>query len=276
MTEAQADLAANFNERWGSDPLETQDYIVGTNGVISREIYDLAATDKGAASHLSYNNIGAEYRPSSTQPSATATPRFPSSSTVSSINHAPFQHQKDEQFATNKCGVSPLDPDAIKALVVETARRHKVDEDFAVAIAWAESRFDEIRNSPKGARGPMQLIPATAARFGVQDICDPAQNIEGGMKYLRFLLDEFQNPLLVAAAYNSGEGRIYEYSGIPPFPETVGYVAKVVNYQLGLPMPPDKRASNSLAGISRKKNDVPAGVIAVEKTGKFVGGVMHF
>ncbi len=87
----------------------------------------------------------------------------------------------------------------------------------------------------------MQLIPETAARFGVQDICDPAQNIEGGMKYLRFLLDEFQNPLLVAAAYNSGEGRIYEYGGVPPFQETVGYVAKVVNFQLGLPMPTGKR-----------------------------------
>lgn len=276
MTEAQADLAANFNDRWGSDPLETPDYIVGSNGVISRELYDLVATDKEPASHSSYNNIGADYRPSSTQPSAKATTRLPSSSPVSSINHAPFWHQEDEQFSTKNCAPSPLSPDAIKALVVETARRHRVDEDFAVAIAWAESRFDEIRNSPKGARGPMQLIPATAARFGVQDICDPAQNIEGGMKYLRFLIDEFQNPLLVAAAYNSGEGRIYEYGGVPPFPETVGYVAKVVNYQLGLPMPSDKRASNRLADISKRKNDVPAGVIAVEKTGKFVGGVMHF
>jgi len=130
----------------------------------------------------------------------------------------------------------------------------------------------------------MQLIPATATRFGVKDICDPAQNIEGGMKYLRVLFDEFQNPLLVAAAYNSGEGRIYEHGGIPPFHETVGYVAKVVNFQLGLPMPapkPKPRAVNKAPALAKaqspaRKPKRDAGVIAVQKTGTFVGGVMHF
>lgn len=124
----------------------------------------------------------------------------------------------------------------------------------------------------------MQLMPATAARFGVEDICDPAQNIEGGVKYLRALLDEFQNPLLVAAAYNSGEQRIYEHGGIPPFKETVGYVAKVVNYQLGLPMPSAKGKARIAASqaVSDAGDSGDAGVIAVKKTGTFVGGVMHF
>ncbi|TIR62696.1 MAG: lytic transglycosylase domain-containing protein, partial [Mesorhizobium sp.] len=108
----------------------------------------------------------------------------------------------DYTVDVQECGPSPLSATEIKSLVVETARRHKVDEVFATAIAWAESGFDRIRNSNKGARGPMQLMPATAERFGVRDVCDPAQNIEGGMKYLRVLLNEFQNPLLVAAAYN--------------------------------------------------------------------------
>ncbi|PTE06592.1 lytic transglycosylase domain-containing protein [Mesorhizobium helmanticense] len=176
------------------------------------------------------------------------------------------------------CGPSPLSPSEIKKLVVDAARRHKVDEVFATAIAWAESGFDQTRNSDKGARGPMQLMPAIAERFQVEDICDPQQNIEGGMKYLRVLLDEFQNPLLVAAAYNSGEQRIYAYGGIPPFRETVGYVAKVVNYQLGLPMPAAK-AKPKVSGTTTiadggEHGDV--GVIAVKKTGKFVGGVMHF
>lgn len=184
----------------------------------------------------------------------------------------------DDTVDVQECGPSPLSATEIKSLVVETARRHKVDEVFATAIAWAESGFDRIRNSNKGARGPMQLMPATAARFGVRDICDPAQNIEGGLKYLRVLLDEFQNPLLVAAAYNSGEQQIYEHGGIPPFKETVGYVAKVVNYQLGRPMPAAKGKTRAAApeAVADAGDNGDVGVIAVKKTGKFVGGVMHF
>ncbi|MDW9589677.1 transglycosylase SLT domain-containing protein [Sinorhizobium meliloti] len=185
----------------------------------------------------------------------------------------------DDTNDVYECGPSPLSPEEVKSLVVQAARKYRVDEVFATAIAWAESGFDQSRNSPKGARGPMQLMPATAARFGVKDICDPTQNIVGGMKYLRFLLDEFQNPLLVAAAYNSGEQRIYQHGGIPPFQETVGYVAKVVNYQLGLPMPSAKgkaRPAAAAQAVSDASDSGDAGVIAVKKTGKFVGGVMHF
>ncbi len=147
---------------------------------------------------------------------------------------------------------APLTPDEIKSLVEQAARRHQVDVLFATAITWAESQFDRSRNSDKGARGPMQLMPKTAERFGVRDVCDPASNIEGGVRYLRVLLDEFQNPLLVAAAYNAGEGRIYEYGGVPPFKETVGYVAKVVNYQLGVAMPAPKRSPLAAVGDLRR------------------------
>ena len=117
---------------------------------------------------------------------------------------------------------------------MEAAQRHGVDPGFAVAIVAAESDFDRDRNSPKGARGPMQLMPATAARFGVSDLCEPAANIDAGVRYLRTASRRVQAiRLLAAAAYNAGEDRIYEYGGIPPFPETVSYVAKVVNHQLG-------------------------------------------
>jgi hypothetical protein len=177
-----------------------------------------------------------------------------------------------------ECGPSPLTPEEIKSLVEQAARRHQVDALFATAITWAESKFDRSRNSDKGARGPMQLMPDTAERFGIRDVCDPASNIEGGVKYLRVLLDEFQNPLLVAAAYNAGEGRIYEYGGVPPFRETVEYVAKVVNYQLGVTMPAPKK--KLVAGGRRSApvmaSETQSGVIAVKKTGTFVGGVMHF
>ena len=126
---------------------------------------------------------------------------------------------------------------------------------------------------------PAHEAPCSSCRKRPSDICDPAANIEGGIKYLRWLLDEFKNPLLAAAAYNSGEGRIYEHGGVPPFPETVAYVAKVVNYQLGVPMPSRNRTPSP---FPTPKSPVvhtagePAGVLPVAKNRQFVGGVMHF
>lgn len=173
----------------------------------------------------------------------------------------------------SECGPSPVEPAGIKVLVEEAASRHGVEPAFAVAIVAVESNFDRDRNSPKGARGPMQLMPATAIRFNVDDVCDPAANIDGGVRYLRTLLDEFGNLLLAAAAYNAGEHRIYEYGGIPPFTETVSYVAKVVNHQLGLPMP-SARKGRAPSPTAEGRPEV--GVIAPKKTGSFVAGVMHF
>jgi len=177
-------------------------------------------------------------------------------------------------FDESRCGPSPATPTEIKRLVIEAARRHEVDVQFALAIATAESRLDRLRNSPKGARGPMQLMPDTAERFGVSDICDPEQNIDGGIRYLHELTDEFRNPLLVAAAYNAGEGRVREHGGIPPFKETVGYVAEVVNLQLGL------NGFGPPASAKHERTDATAssdsGVITRRERRQWVGGVMHF
>jgi soluble lytic murein transglycosylase-like protein len=92
-----------------------------------------------------------------------------------------------------------------------------------------ESAFDARAVSPKGARGLMQLMPATAARFGVKDIFDPAQNIEAGARYLRFLLDLFDGDISLAlAGYNAGEGAVKKYGyTVPPYRETVNYVRKI-------------------------------------------------
>lgn len=177
------------------------------------------------------------------------------------------------------CGPSPASPEEIRQLVTEAAQRHGVDSKFALAIASAESNFDRNRNSPKDARGPMQLMPATASRFDVEDVCDPAANIEGGVRYLSQLTEEFQNPLLVAAAYNAGEGRVREYGGIPPFRETVSYVAKVVNYQLGLPelTPSRARPARDSTITSATRDGLPeTGVITSAKRRQWVGGVMQF
>lgn len=177
---------------------------------------------------------------------------------------------------SKECGPSPLSPDQVRTLVEETAARHGVDPAFAVAVAWAESDFDRNRTSPKGAQGVMQLMPATAERFGVADVCDPADNIEGGITYLRVLFEQFGNPLFVAAAYNAGEHRVLEYGGIPPFRETVGFVAKVLNHQLGRPMPSASPSTPDQTSAAVAANSPQTGVITTRAHGEFVGGVMHF
>jgi Transglycosylase SLT domain len=179
-----------------------------------------------------------------------------------------------------ECGPSPLSTYQIQALVKESAKEFGVDEGFALAITNTESGFDQFRNSPKGARGPMQLIPATAERFNVADVCDPAQNIKGGVQYLRALFDEFSNPLIVAAAYNSGEARIYEYGGIPPFDETLNYVAKVMNFQLGVDLPKAKRLSPDVKQKSREtdiaQDEGSRPGVAHPRKGEWVAGVLQF
>ncbi|WP_192924527.1 lytic transglycosylase domain-containing protein [Sinorhizobium meliloti] len=275
-TDSKAALATNFDERWRGSMKE---FVLGANGVVTQQDAAQNKADKSPHDLGGLHHIDAQlsnFAPSDNVPNRVDEPHIP---TGSMQQIGSFRQIDGTTKDVYKCGPSPLSPEEVKSLVVQTARKYRVDEVFATAIAWAESGFDQSRNSPKGARGPMQLMPATAARFGVKDICDPAQNIEGGMKYLRFLLDEFQNPLLVAAAYNSGEQRIYQHGGIPPFQETVGYVAKVVNYQLGLPMPSAKGKARPAAApqaVSDASDSGDAGVIAVKKTGKFVGGVMHF
>jgi hypothetical protein len=176
---------------------------------------------------------------------------------------------------TPECGRSPVTTTEITRLVVEAAGRHSIDADFAVAIVTAESSLDRLRNSPKGARGPMQLMPATAQRFGVTDICDPEENIDGGVRYLRALTDEFRNPILVAAAYNAGEGRVREHGGIPPFKETIGYVAEILNIQMGLEG--SGATASELRDVADEQRSTPAsGVITSRERRQWVGGVMHF
>nr|WP_082929119.1 lytic transglycosylase domain-containing protein [Rhizobium aegyptiacum] len=261
-------ITAIFENRW---PSSEKDFVLGADGVVTSE----EAPRSEPKQHNPIGTVSHGFASEDDTRNVTNTGNLPTGAISQNGVTPPVIHNTN---GVQECGPSPLSPTEIKSLVVETARRHKVDEVFATAIAWAESGFDRIRNSDKGARGPMQLMPATAERFGVKDACDPEQNIEGGMKYLRVLLDEFQNPLLVAAAYNSGEQRIYEHGGIPPFKETVGYVAKVVNYQLGLPIPTAKSKTRSAASeaIADAGDNGDVGVIAVKKTGNFVGGVMHF
>lgn len=179
-----------------------------------------------------------------------------------------------------ECGPSSLSETEIRTLVVGEAEGAGVDANFALAIVKAESNFDRVRNSPKGARGPMQLMPGTASDYDVSDICDPAENIRGGVAHLARLFDLFENPLIVAAAYNAGEARIAEYGGIPPFVETLNYVAKVINFRIGLDPPTARKspAAREQMTAQRERPSPSAASSGLARTakGEWVAGVLQF
>lgn len=105
----------------------------------------------------------------------------------------------------------------------------KVSPALALAVMWAESNGRADVVSGAGAQGLMQLMPATAERFGVVDVFEPGQNIRGGVKYLDWLMREFDgDPVLVLAGYNAGEGAVKKHQGVPPYNETRDYVPKVL------------------------------------------------
>lgn len=113
-------------------------------------------------------------------------------------------------------------------LIVEAAKKFDVDAALVSAVIKAESDFNPREYSNKGAQGLMQLMPGTASRFGVYDAWDPAANIYGGVRYLRWLLEKFDgNADFAVAAYNAGEGNVWKYNGIPPFRETINYVNRI-------------------------------------------------
>lgn len=125
--------------------------------------------------------------------------------------------------------VPPNAPAHIVEIAKNTAAEMKVQPQLVLAIIEAESNFNAAALSPKNAKGLMQLIPETAARFNVSRPYDPAQNIRGGVSYLRWLLAYFEGDVaLVAAAYNAGEGAVNRYRGVPPYAETLAYVAKIL------------------------------------------------
>jgi len=117
------------------------------------------------------------------------------------------------------------------AHIVAAARAFALEPALIHAVISAESGYNPLARSAKGAKGLMQLMPETAKRYGVVNPLDPAQNIQGGAAYLRDLLKLFGNDLnLALAAYNAGEGTVMEYGRIPPYRETKQYVPKVLSY----------------------------------------------
>lgn len=134
-------------------------------------------------------------------------------------------------FASKHDRRSEFDP-----IIERYARQYGVDATFVRAVIQVESDFNPAVVSHKGARGLMQLMPATAARFGVTAVHDPEQNIHGGVRYLSYLLRLFNDDLpRVLAGYNAGENAVIRYGGIPPYAETKEYVRRAMTVYYGRP-----------------------------------------
>jgi soluble lytic murein transglycosylase-like protein len=130
-----------------------------------------------------------------------------------------------------------------------------MDQELVEAIVRVESNFDPNAVSKKNCKGLMQLHPDTARRFGVTDIFDPEQNMDGGVRYFRFLLDEFDEDLdLALAAYNAGENAVKKYEGIPPYKETRNYVKRITSIYDSTSL---KSRSEDLNPVSRRVFRVP-------------------
>jgi hypothetical protein len=154
----------------------------------------------------------------------------------------------------------PLWQSKYNEIITKAARKFDVDAALVSAVIKAESDYNPRTLSNKGARGLMQLMPATAKRFGVTNSFDPEENIHAGTRYLRWLLKTFDgNADLAVAAYNAGEGNVWKYDGVPPFRETVNYISRIAKHirkaidNEVIPKDPsvDEPAAMTVAGASR-------------------------
>jgi len=142
---------------------------------------------------------------------------------------------------------------ALSATVDQIAQQNQIPAQLIHSVIQVESNYDPNAVSPKGALGLMQLIPSTARRFGVSNALDPADNIQGGARYLKYLMELYQgDEALALAAYNAGEGAVARYGGIPPFPETQNYVAAVERRRQN---PAPKETSTAPAAV--QSNETP-------------------
>ena len=142
-------------------------------------------------------------------------------------------------------------------MIQSAAKKYSVDADLIFSVIAAESNFNPRAISRRGARGLMQLLPATGTRFGVKDIFDPVQNIDAGTQYLRDLIARYQGDLvLTLAAYNAGPGAVQRYGRVPPYNETISYV----------------RAIRKTYALRKSKNDAKTEAKAEPKAVATTGG----
>jgi hypothetical protein len=177
-------------------------------------------------------------------------------------NSPPFaKTAKDGAPSPNVTASFPARPQAdLNQVVNEASDRYRLDPDLVNSVIKAESGFNARAVSPKGAQGLMQLMPGTAAQLGVPNTFDAQQNVEGGTRYLRELLERYNFDLVKAlAAYNAGPQRVEQFGGVPPYHETRAYVARIVK-----DFNKKKIAQGSVAAGSSSKN-VPAQKMSTAK-----------
>jgi soluble lytic murein transglycosylase-like protein len=151
----------------------------------------------------------------------------------------------------------------VRAWIEEAAKNFELSPLLVNSVIQVESNYNPFAISPKGAQGLMQLMPSTARRFGVKNTFDARENIEGGVRYLKFLQDTFQDDRLAIAAYNAGENAVAKYRGIPPYPETVNYVAKVgQHYGQAQRMAAKRNTEPKNASQTKPSDDEPRHVVA--------------
>lgn len=148
--------------------------------------------------------------------------------------HSLAEEDKFKPGSSQKAG-SPqqqLNSESVRPYVAEAAEKYKLDPALVEAVIKQESSYNASARSHCGAEGLMQLMPETAKELGVENSLDPRQNVMGGAKYLRQLMDQFDGNLTkVLAGYNAGPGAVAQFGGVPPYPETQDYVGKVLkNY----------------------------------------------
>ncbi|OGI01620.1 MAG: hypothetical protein A2Y25_05625 [Candidatus Melainabacteria bacterium GWF2_37_15] len=137
--------------------------------------------------------------------------------------------QDNNQTNDNDINLPELDQ-----IIEKYSDKNDLDENLVKAVIKAESNYNKNAVSPVGAQGLMQLMPSTAKSLGVENAFDPEQNISGGTKYLKNLINKYNSVELGLAAYNAGPGSVNKYGGIPPYQETRNYVKKVLEIQKGL------------------------------------------
>lgn len=143
--------------------------------------------------------------------------------------YKPFKGKKFSSYEPNRYSEKDFNK-----IIEQKSKKYKIDPALVRAVIRAESSFDPQAVSYAGAQGLMQLMPVTAVNLDVINPFDPEENIEGGVKYLKYLLSLFRNDLKLAlAAYHAGEQNVVQYKGIPPIPQTRDYIKKVLNFYKG-------------------------------------------
>lgn len=191
---------------------------VPRNDAIAHSLFDRAADRGSEVAKRLASMVRAEPGSEAVLPDCLVTkPEIDTGPTPEIVDPAVFVNAPD----------TPARRRLVRAVIAE-AREFGVDPRLVFAVMRAESGFDPNARSPKNAQGLMQLLPETAERFAVADILDPVQNLRGGVRYLRWLLSYFRGDVVLAlAAYNAGERAVDRFDGVPPYGETMAYVARI-------------------------------------------------